>query len=147
MSAGGHGSGNGSSDDSPRTPSVLPDAPTPPRSIGQSSKRSSREQSVCSPRKKSSKTTSLDDCIQDLDTLVQDYKRRKSSRELENEEMAKVHKILREDGFSESDLYFAQATNLCTDKMHRSSFLNFQSKEGRMNYVKYSLDMMHLQSK
>jgi hypothetical protein len=31
--------------------------------------------------------------------------------------------------------------------MHRSSFLNFQSKEGRMNYVKYSLDMMHLQSK
>jgi hypothetical protein len=103
----------------------LPDAPTPPRSIGQSSKRSSREQSVCSPRKKSSKTTSLDEGIQDLDTLVQDYKRLKSSRGLENEEMAKVHKILREDGFSESDLYFAQATNLCIDKMHRSSFQDY----------------------
>jgi hypothetical protein len=99
------------------------------------------------PRKKSSKTTSLDDCIQDLDTLVQDYKHRKSSHDLENEEMAKVHKILMEDRFSESDLYFAQAINLCIDKMHCSSFLNFQSKEGRMNYMKYSLDMMHLQSK
>uniref|UniRef100_A0A0D9UXW0 Uncharacterized protein n=1 Tax=Leersia perrieri TaxID=77586 RepID=A0A0D9UXW0_9ORYZ len=57
-----------------------------------------------SPCKKSSKTPSLDDCIQDLDTLVRDYKRHKSSRDIENEEMAKLHQILREDGFSESDL-------------------------------------------
>jgi hypothetical protein len=107
----------------------------------------SKDQSVCSPRKKSSRTTSLDDCIQDLDTLVKEYKRQKTSREVENEEMAKVHDVLREDGFDEADLFYIQATNLCCDKMHRSSFLNFKKKEGRMNYVKYSVDRQEARHK
>ena len=75
MSAGGHGSGNSRSDDSTHTPSDLPDEPMSSHGIGQSSKQSSREQSVCSPRKKCTKTTSLEDVVQDLDIIVKDYKR------------------------------------------------------------------------
>ncbi|WVZ75374.1 LOW QUALITY PROTEIN: hypothetical protein U9M48_023430, partial [Paspalum notatum var. saurae] len=131
VSAGGHGSSNSRSDDSPHTPSDLPDEPMSSRGIGQSSKQSSRERSVYSPRKKSTRTTSLEDVVQDLDIIVKDYKRHKTSRDIENEEMARVHQILREDGFNESDLYYIQATHLCTDKMHRSIWQVVQVSSNR----------------
>jgi len=111
-------------------------------------KRSSREHSVCSPvKKKSSKTPSLDDCLDDLDDILKDARERKSRRITEAEEMARVNQILKADGYSESDLFFAQALNLCTHRLHRRAFLNFETKEGRYNYVKVSWDVMTLKSK
>ena len=111
-------------------------------------KRSSREHSVCSPIKnKSSQPPSLNDCLGDLDNILKDAKERKSRCITESEEMAQVNQILKEDGYNESDLFFAQALNLCTHRLHRRAFLDLLTKEGRYNYVKVSLDIMTLKSK
>ncbi|KAL6660866.1 hypothetical protein ACP70R_000250 [Stipagrostis hirtigluma subsp. patula] len=50
-------------------------------------------------------------------------KERMSRRTTEVEEMAKVRQILKEDGYSESDLFFSQALNICTNMLHRRAFL------------------------
>ena len=148
FSAGGHGTDQTSSGDSPRTPQDLSNEPVRSRSVGQCSKRSSREHSVCSPiKKKSSQTPSLDDCLEDLDNIIKDAKERKSRHITEAEEIAQVNQILKEDGYNESDLFFAQALSLCTHRLHRRAFLGLVTKEGRYNYVKVTLDMMTLKSK
>jgi len=98
-------------------------------------------------KKKSSQTPSLDDCLEDLDNIIKDAKERKSRHITEAEEMAQVNQILKEDGYNESDLFFAQALSLCTHRLHRRAFLGLLTKEGRYNYVKVTLDMMTLKSK
>ncbi|KAG2634426.1 hypothetical protein PVAP13_2NG257500 [Panicum virgatum] len=144
VSAGGHGTDQTSSGDSTQTPQDLSDELGRSRSVGQSSKRSSREHSICSPiKKKSSTTPSLDA----LDGILKDVNERKSRRMAEAEEMAQVNQILNEDGYSESDVFFAQALNLCTHRLHCRAFLDLKTKEGRYNYVKVSWDMMTLKSK
>ncbi|KAG2545141.1 hypothetical protein PVAP13_9KG411518, partial [Panicum virgatum] len=144
-SAGGHGMDQTSSGDSPRTPQDLSNEPVRSRSDGQCSKRSTREHSVCSPIKmKSSQTPSLDDCLEDLDNIIKDAKERKSRHITEAEEIAQVNQILKEDGYNESDIFFAQALSLCTHRLHRRAFLGLVTKEGRYNYVKVTLDMMSM---
>ena len=144
VSAGGHGTDQTSSGDSTQTPQDLSDELGRSRSVGQSSKRSSREHSVCSPiKKKSSTTPSLDA----LDGILKDVNERKSRRMAEAEEMAQVNQILNEDGYSESDVFLAQALNLCTHRLHRRAFLDLKTKEDRYNYVKVSWDVMTLKSK
>ncbi|TVU00187.1 hypothetical protein EJB05_54402, partial [Eragrostis curvula] len=105
VSAGGHGTDQTcSSGVSPQTPHELSDEPLGIRSGGQSSKRSSREYSVCSPmKKKSSQTPSLDECLDNLAHIIKESREQKPRHITEAEEMAKVNKILKEDGFSESD--------------------------------------------
>ncbi|KAG2616513.1 hypothetical protein PVAP13_3NG216885 [Panicum virgatum] len=145
FSAGGHGTDQTSSGDSPRTPQDFSNEPVRSQSVGQCSKRSSREHSVCSPiKKKSRQTPSLDDCLEDLDNIIKDAKEHKSRHITEAEEMAQVNQILKEDGYNESDLFFAQALSLCTHRLHRRAFLGLVTKEGRYNYVKVTLDMMTL---
>ncbi|KAG2656740.1 hypothetical protein PVAP13_1KG103954, partial [Panicum virgatum] len=141
VSAGGHGPDQTSSGDDPQTPQDSSDELVRSRTVGQSSKRTSREHSVCSPiKKKSTKTPSLDESLDALDSIIKDASECKSRRIIEAEEMAKVHQILKEDGYSESDIFFAQAVNLCTDRLHRRAFLNMETKEGRFNYIKVSWD-------
>lgn len=148
VSAGGHGPDQTSSGDDPQTPQDSSDELVRSRTVGQSSKRTSREHSVCSPiKKKSTKTPSLDESLDALDSIIKDASECKSRRIIEAEEMAKVHQILKEDGYSESDIFFAQAVNLCADRLHRRAFLNMETKEGRFNYIKVSWDVMTLKSK
>ena len=148
VSAGGHGPEQTSSGDSPQTPQDLLDEPVRSWSVGQSSKRSSREHSVCSPiKKKSTKTPSLDESLDTLDGILKDVSELKSHCMTEVEEMAQVNHILNEDGYSESDQFFAQALNLCTHKLHHRGFLDLKTKEGRYNYVKVSWDVLTLKSK
>jgi len=47
--------------------------------------------------------------------------------------MAQVNQILKQDGYSESDVVFAQALNLCNSRLRRRAFLDLETKEGRLN--------------
>ena len=95
VSAGGHGPDQTSSGDDPQTPQDSSDELVRSRTVGQSSKRTSREHSVCSPiKKKSTKTPSLDDCLEDLDNIIKDAKERKSRHITKAEEMAQVNQIM-----------------------------------------------------
>ena len=90
---------------------------------------------------------SLDDCLEDLDNIIKDAKERKSRHITEAEEIAQVNQILKEDGYNESDIFFAQALSLCTQRLYHRAFLGLVTKEGQYNYVKVTLDMMTLKSK
>ncbi|KAL6659119.1 hypothetical protein ACP70R_003159 [Stipagrostis hirtigluma subsp. patula] len=90
------------------------------------------------------KASPHDDCLDNLSDIIKDLKERMSRRTTEAEEMAKVRQILKEDGYSESDLFFAQALSLCTNRLHRRNFLDLETKEGRLNYVKVSWEVMIL---
>jgi hypothetical protein len=56
--------------DSPRTPEAVSDEPVGPHSVGQSSKRFTRDHSIDSPRKKSSKTHSIDENLESLTNVI-----------------------------------------------------------------------------
>ncbi|KAF8666528.1 hypothetical protein HU200_053645 [Digitaria exilis] len=140
VSAGGHGTDQTCSGGSPRTPQDLSDSPLEPRSGGQSSKRCIREHSVDSPIKK--KTPSLDDCLEDISHIIRESRDQKARLTTEAEEMATVNKILKEDGFNESDLFFAQALNVCTNRTRRRAFLDLETKQGRINYVKVTWEVL-----
>ncbi|KAL6657847.1 hypothetical protein ACP70R_005627 [Stipagrostis hirtigluma subsp. patula] len=149
VSAGGHGTEPQSPQgpQSPQTPQHTPqhmaDEDERPRTLGQSSKRSSREQSVCSPlKKKTTASVSLDDCLEDISDIIKGSRERKTRRATEAEEIAKVKQILKEDGYSESDELYVEALTVCTDRLHRAIFLDFESKDGRMKYVKAAWKVM-----
>lgn len=48
----------------------MSDDPVPPRSVGQSSKRFTRDHSVDSPRKKSGKSHSIDETLESLTNVI-----------------------------------------------------------------------------
>ena len=107
VSAGGHQPDRTPSSASPQTPQALSDEPVQPCSVGQSSKRVTRDHFVNSPRsKKSSRTPTLDDRLDDLSDIIRDTRAHK----------AQVNQILKQDGYSESDVVFAQALNLCNNR-------------------------------
>ena len=86
----------------------MSDEPVQPHSVGQSSKRVTRDHSVNSPRsKKSSRTPTLDDCLDDLSNIIKDTRAHKAHQVIDAEEMAQVNQILKQDGYSESDVVFA----------------------------------------
>ncbi|CAO2201908.1 unnamed protein product [Urochloa humidicola] len=142
VSAGGHGTEDTSTGDSQETPHDLWQE-QPPHSGGQSSKRFIGEHSVSSPvKKKSTHTHSLDDCLDDLNEVIADT-RRKSGRIIDAEEMLQVNQLLTEDGYSEADPYFPKALNVCRDRIQRRAFLDLKTKEGRKNYVDFTWELMN----
>ena len=99
--------------------------------IGPASKRVHREYSVNSPRsKKSSKTPSIEDCLEDLGHIIREARSQKARQGTDAEELAQVHEILLQDGCSETDVVFAQALNLCNNRLHRRAFLDLETKDG-----------------
>ena len=106
--AGGHQLDRTPSSASPQTPQALFDEAVQPRNVGQSSKRVIRDHSVNSPRsKKSSRTPTLDDCLDDLSDIIKDTRVHKAHQATDAEEMAQVNQILKQDGYIESDVVFA----------------------------------------
>ena len=143
VSAGGHQPDRTPSSASPQTPQALSDEPVQPCSVGQSSKRVTRDHFVNSPRsKKSSRTPTLDDCLDDLSDIIRNTRAHKACQAVDAEEMAQVNQILKQDGYSKSDVVFAQALNLCNNKLRRRAFLDLETKEGRLNWVNVSWDFV-----
>jgi len=119
-----------------------------PCSVGQSSKRVTRDHSVNSPRsKKSSRTPTLDDCLDDLSDIIKDARGNKTRQATDAKEIAQVNQILKQDGYSESDVVFAQALNLCNNRLRRRAFLDLETKEGQLNWVNVSWDFIFSKSK
>ena len=129
VSTGGNQPNKTPSSGSPRTPPALPDKPVLPCSGAQPSKRVHREYSVNSPPSmKSSKTPSIKDCLEDLGHIIREARSQKPRQGIDAEELAQVHEILLQDGCSETDVVFAQALNLCNNRLHRRAFLNMKTK-------------------
>ena len=119
-----------------------------PHSVGQSSKRVTRDHSINSPRsKKSSRTPTLDDYLDDLSDIIRDARGNKARQATGAEEIAQVNQILKQDGYNESDVVFAQALNLCNNRLCRRAFLDLETKEGRLNWVNVSWDFVFSKSK
>ena len=143
VSAGGHQSDKTPSSGSPRIPPGLSDEPVLPRSGGQPSKRVHREYSINSPRsKKSSKTPSVDDCLEDLSHIIREARSQKARQGTYAEELAQVHQILLQDGYNETDVVFMQTLNLCNNRLYRRAFLNMKTKEGRLNWINVTWDFV-----
>ena len=137
VSAGGHRPDKSPSNGSPRTPPALSDEPFDPPSTRQPSKRVHREFSVNSPRsKKSSQTPSIEECLEDLGQFLREARSQKARHKTDAQELAQVRNILLQDGISEADEVFVQALNLCRDRLSRQGFLDMESKEGRLNWIK-----------
>ena len=120
VSAGGHQPDKTPSSGSPHTPPGLLDEPVLPCSGGQPSKRVHRKYSVNSPHsKKSSKTPSVDDCLEDLSHIIREARSQKARHNTDAQELAQVHEILLQDGISKTDVVFVQALNLCNNRLHR----------------------------
>ena len=143
VSAGGHQPDKTPSSGSPRTPPGLSDEPVLPRSGGQPSKRVHREYYVNNPHsKKSSKTPSIDDCLEDLSHIIREARSQKARQAIDAEELSQLHQILKQDGYSETDVVFAQTLNLCNNRLRRWAFLNLETKEGWLNWVNVSWDFV-----
>jgi hypothetical protein len=142
VDAGGIASDDSDSEGTPQTPPAAPD-PTPSRQPGLPTKRATRDYTVQSPvKKKSSKSTSVDDCIASYQSLLQQTLQEKTKKKCaEEEETARIRQLLVEDGYSESDLYFHQALAVCTNTQHRREILRMTTKEGRQQYVQVVLQM------
>ena len=92
-------------------------SPYNPVVLGQSSKRFTRDHSVDSPCNKSSKTHSIDETLDDLSDVIRTARKRQGREDsLYEEEIAQVKQIFEEDGYSEHDVVFMQALNLCLNK-------------------------------
>jgi len=143
VSVGGHQPDKTPSSGSPRTPPALSDEPVLPRSGAQPSKRVHREYSVNSPHsKKSSKTPSIDDCLEDLSHIIREARSQKAHQGTDAEELAQVHQILLQDGYSEAGVVFVQALNLCNNRLRRRAFHNMKTKEGRLNRINVTWDFV-----
>lgn len=146
ISAGGHATQQRSSAASPNTQYQRSNEPLLPQSGDSLGKRLSREDSVASPsKKKAALSHSIDECLEDLSKLIKEKREQHSNRD--DEEAAQVHQILKADGYTESDWFFAQASSVCTNKMSRHFFLNYTDKEGRTNYVKCQWELMSRKDK
>jgi len=92
---------------------------------------------VNSPRsKKSSQTPSVEECLEDLGHFLREARSQKARHKTDAQELAQVQNILLQDGISEADEVFVQALNLCRDRLSRQGFLDMESKEGRLNWIK-----------
>ena len=54
---------------------------------------------------------------------------------MQEEQMDKVVKILKEDGLRESDVVYAQALIICKNTLDRRNFLTMETKEGLLNFL------------
>ncbi|XP_066398388.1 uncharacterized protein [Miscanthus floridulus] len=76
------------------------------QSVGQTSKRTTRDYSVNSPRSK--KSASIDECLNNITDLIKDHKLQKARVNKQEEEMDKVVKIMKEDGLEEYLVFHVQ---------------------------------------
>jgi len=103
---------------------------------------------VNSPRKKSIRTTSIDENIEGLNDVIRSVRKHQGHEDAQYAaEIAQVKEILEADGYNEEDLVFMQALNLCLNKHRRRAFLDLKTKDGRLNWVKVSWDFAALNSK
>ena len=84
---------------------ISPD-PVGVQSVGQSSKRSTRDYSINSPPSK--KSASINECLNDQTNIIKDHKLQKVCISKQEEEMDKVVKIMKEDGVEEIDDVYTQ---------------------------------------
>lgn len=129
--------------DSSRTPKNMSADPLHQHSGGQSSKRLTRDHSVNSPYKKSSRNHSIDKTLDNLNNMIKrsvmrEQKRHKKCKDTYREESAQVKQILREDGYKEGDEVFMQVLNLTLDDNRRHAFLDLETKVGPLQWVKVS---------
>ena len=96
---------------------------------------------------KSSRTPTLDDCLDDLSDIIRDTRVHKACQATDAEEMSQVNQIMKQDGYNESDVVFAQALNLCSNRIRHRAFLDLETKEGRLNWVNVSWDFIFSKSK
>jgi len=105
-------------------------------SVGQSSKRRTRDQVVDSPQKK--KSASLEDCVRDILDTVKEMASGDQHLSLEEVEMDQVRQILEQDGFPEGTEEFLRATYLCRKKLNRRTFLTMKTREGRLTWITFN---------
>ena len=117
------------------------------KSVGQSSKRTTRDYSVNSPRSK--KSASIDECmcLNDITDLIKDHKLQKAHKNKQEEEMDKVVNIMKEDGVEETDDVYTQALIICKDTLDYRNFLSMETKEGRLKFLKIYWDDRRSRSK
>jgi len=65
-------------------------------------------------------------------------KRKEKRQNTYREEMAQVKQILAADGIEENDEVFMKVVNLCYDETRHQSFLDLNTKEGRLKWVEVS---------
>jgi len=105
-------------------------------SVGQSSKRRTRDQVVDSPQKK--KSASLEDCVRDISDTVKEMASGGQQLSREEKEMDQVRQILEQDGFPEGTEEFLRATYLCRKKLNRRTFLTMKTREGRLTWITFN---------
>jgi len=117
LSSGGHHRARTPSTASHDTPHDMSQDPVGVQSVGQSSKRSTREYSINSPPNK--KRASIDDCLNDLTDIIKHHRQQKALINKQEEEMDKVYNILKEDGLRDSDAVYAHALIICKNTLDR----------------------------
>jgi len=115
------------------------------RSVGQSSKRTTRDYSVNSLCSK--KSASIDECLNNITDLIKDHKIQKARTNKQEEEMDKVVKIMKDDGVEEIDDVYTQALIICKDTLDRRNFLSMETKEERLKFLKICWDDRRSRSK
>ena len=138
LSSGGHHRETTPNNDNHDSPHEISSDPFIVKSGGQSSKRTTRDYSVNSPRSK--KSASIDECLNDLTDIIKDHKLQKAHMSKQEEEMDKVVKIIKEDGVEETDDVYTQALIICKDTLDRRNFLSMETKEGRLKFLKICWD-------
>ena len=101
ISSGGHHRKTTPKNDSHDSPHEILPNPFIVKSVGQSSKRTTRDYSINSPCSK--KSASIDECLNNITDLIKDHKLQKARKNKQEEEMDKVVKIMKEDGVEETD--------------------------------------------
>ena len=101
ISTGGHHCETTPNNDNHDSPHEISPDPFVVKSGDQSSKRTTWDYSVNSPRSK--KSASIDECLNDITDLIKDHKLQKACINKQEEEMDKVVKIMKEDGVEETD--------------------------------------------
>lgn len=145
ISSGGHHRETTPNKDSHDSPHEMSSDPFVVRSVGQSSKRTTRDYSVNSPRSK--KSASIDECLNDITGLIKDHKIQKARTNKQEDEMEKVVKILKDDGVEGTDDVYIQALIICKDILDRRNFLSMKTKEGRLKFLKIYWDDRRSRSK
>ena len=134
ISSGGHHCETTPNNDSHDSPHEMSLNPFVVRSVGQSSKRTTRDYSINSPCSK--KSVSIDECPNYITDLIKDHKIQKARTNKQEEEMDKVVKIMKEDGVEETNDVYTQALIICKDTLDHRNFISMETKEDRLKFLK-----------
>ena len=101
ISSGGHHREPTPNNDSHDSQHEISPDPFVVKSVGQSSKRTTRDYYVNSPCSK--KSASIDECLNNITDLIKDHKLQKARINKQEQEMDKLVKIMKEDGVEDTD--------------------------------------------